>query len=533
MKVTIGQYNPKIADCASGLVYLKNLIAKAEQEKSEFIVLPELFLGGYPPKDLLFTSAFQAAISSGFQEIQQLSVQTSIPIAFGAPSFENGKIFNTGYIFHQGKILLKQHKTLLPSYGVFDEKRYFTKSNLWTIAQVNGQKVGLLICEDAWYAMLPGVYEIDPIEKLAPHNPDIILHLCASPFDTINPLNRRKVAISLSQKFQATVIQVNQVGLQDDLLFDGQSVVVTPSGEIHSAPAFEVSSLTFDSNVMPSNIAPISNLELIYKGVVLAISDYVEKSGFQKVVLGLSGGIDSALCATLAVAALGKDNVVGLLMPSPYSSTGSISDAQALAQNLGIETFQLGIHTLFADAQAALGPIGDLKSITQENLQSRIRGLLLMGYSNQKNALVLATGNKSELAVGYCTLYGDMNGALCPLGDLYKTQVYALSQWINLNFGELIPQNSITKPPSAELKPGQKDQDTLPDYDVLDTILALMIEKQLSAEEIAKQGFAIETVNWIAMQVRRNEYKRRQAGIIPRVSPIAFGSGRRIPILRI
>jgi NAD+ synthase (glutamine-hydrolysing) len=533
LKITIAQPHLRIADFDQTLLFLKESLQHAQNEGASFVVFPELFIGGYPPRDLWFEPGFWERVDHTLLQCCALSQDfTNITLVMGAPFRDATGTYNTAYLIENGQILFKQHKHLLPVYDVFDETRYFTPGPLATIIEHKGLRIGLLICEDAWAKEYPLRYKTDPIEHLTRLKPDLTFHLSASPFELHKPTVRNRVVCEAARRLGCPVVMVNQVGLHDDILFDGQSGIASAQGElVFSAPAFEKGIFTQDLSKPSLPRQMDEPLSLLEKGLCLGIRDYVYKSGFSKVVLGLSGGIDSALTAALAVHALGKENVTGMLMPSEFSSQGSLDDAHELAKTLGISTYTLGIQDLYHTFSSTLSQSDILATgLTLENLQSRIRGTLLMAYSNQTHALVLTTGNKSEMAVGYCTLYGDMNGALGVLGDLYKTQVYALAKWINRT-QEIIPLNSILKPPSAELRPDQKDQDSLPEYALLDAILKGLIEDLTPAQTLIENGYPEKWVTWTQKALHRTEYKRQQAPPLIRVSGKAFGSGRRHPIL--
>ncbi len=526
------QHNPTIGDFDQVLDQLTQAFRLSQKRQSELIVTPELAIGGYPARDLWLSSSFKTACQKALSQILAISTEfPKIGLLVGTPLYEQDRLYNAVVLIENGQILFTQYKTRLPTYDVFDEARYFTSNPSNGVLIYKGLTLGVLICEDAWGQDAPVSYSHDPVSDLLETNLDLILHISASPYDQTKIAKRHHVVSSLAKRANCPVIFVNQVGLQDDMLFDGGSFYCDKTGTIlDQYPQFEagIFSATTEPSAGEWPPVPSNTQQELFQAITLGIRDYVTKSGFEKVVLGLSGGIDSALVAALAVKALGPDKVTGLLMPSPYSSTGSLDDALALAKNLGIHTYTVPIHNLYTTALQTVETmtVSPPHSLTDQNLQARIRGLLVMAYSNETQALALATGNKSELAVGYCTIYGDMNGALTPIGDLYKTQVVALSHWINETFGDIIPKNTLTKPPSAELKPGQLDQDTLPPYDILDAILSQFVD-----ENRVVTDHDPVVVNQVLTLLKRNEYKRRQAPIIIRLSQKAFGAGRRLPVL--
>lgn len=535
MKISIAQLNPKIGAFDLIQAQIQSSVTHAIESGADLLVFPEAFVGGYPARDLWLHPDFKLGVEKTHSFVEALSqTYPNLGILIGSPMYD-GPLTNSALLYHGGALSHRYNKQLLPAYDVFDDSRYFTPTPCQPIVEFKGKKLGLLICEDAWAAYLPITYGADPVETLALLNPDIVIHLSASPFEIQKHQLRQTVQKELTQRLSCPVITVNQVGLQDDIVFDGASMGANAKGDlIFQLDGFSELITTIDLTSGPIASYP-SEIESIRKALVLSIRDYLQKTGFKKIVLGLSGGIDSAVTAALAVEALRSENVVGIMMPSLYSSEGSLIDAEQLAKNLGIQTHLMPITPMFEESLSQLCKglgLSALAGLTTENLQSRIRGQLLMAYSNQTGALVLSTGNKSEMAMGYCTLYGDMNGALCVLGDVYKTKVYELATHLNRP-KEVIPEASITKPPSAELRPDQTDQDSLPPYDTLDAILNLLIEGQKTSEDCVKAGFDETLVHRIKKQISINEHKRRQAALIPRITSKAFGSGRRIPILRV
>jgi NAD+ synthetase len=444
---------------------------------------------------------------------------------------------NAAVLLDKGELLLEQHKRLLPFYDVFDEQRYFSAARPQRVVELDGVRLAITICEDAWNDKnfwSRRLYAVDPMEELMRHKPAVHINLSSSPFwHTKRPIRRQMLA-AIARRDGIPVLMCNQVGGNDSLIFDGSSLALNERGElIAQAASFEEDLVLldpFDAREIP--IPEEDSTAAAYRALVLGTRDYVRKCGFKKVLVGLSGGIDSALVAAIARDALGAENVLAIGMPSQYSSAGSIDDSQRLAANLGIRFETIAIRGLFAEFSQALGPLfeGTKLDTTEENIQSRIRGDLLMALSNKFSALVLTTGNKSEMAVGYCTLYGDMVGALAVIGDLVKTRVYAVCRWLNRD-GEVIPAAILEKPPSAELRPDQKDTDSLPPYEVLDPILEAYVERYETPEQIARvNGFALELVQQVVRLVERSEYKRQQAAPVLKVTSKSFGMGRRFPI---
>ncbi len=543
MKIAMAQMNPVVGDISGNLQRIKELWVTCDQQETDLLVLPELFLVGYPPRDLLERPAFLDRVNAAIEEIVALSlVYKRTGILFGTPQ-RTGKtcghgLYNSALLIYQGEIMLTQHKSLLPTYDVFDEARYFDPAEQIETVTFKEMRLGVTICEDAWNEpdLWDGAvsYDFDPIAELTQKGIDLLINLSASPYF----LNKEDVRCRLLSKHarnhQVPVIYLNQVGANDELIFDGQSMFLDRYGEIVTfLPAFAEDVQIIDTAQKGEGIICITHdkMSYLYQSLVLGIHDYFRKCGFSRALIGLSGGIDSALTACLAVAALGQENVMGVSMPSVYSSAGSVDDARELAQNLNIEYKVIPIADIFKVYLTALEQhfAGKESDIAEENIQARIRGNLLMALSNKFGSMVLSTGNKSEVAVGYCTLYGDMCGSLSVLADVPKTVVYELSAYINRE-QEVIPWETIEKPPSAELKPDQVDQDTLPPYPVLDAILNYYIEENLSAADIINRGYEPETVRWVLQTVNRNEYKRKQAAPGLKVSSRAFGAGRRMPI---
>jgi NAD+ synthase (glutamine-hydrolysing) len=526
VKITLAQINPVIGDLAHNLALHREACQKAVEESSSLIIFPELSICGYPPKDLLTFPDFINRCQQIISQLCQLSVQwPNLTLIIGAPIQDNHhQLRNAALAIHNGIILSTYFKRCLPTYDVFDEHRYFKPGTSFGSVVVDGKKVGITICEDVW--KLPTAQLVDP-------RCDFIVNLSASPYE-VGKLDRRIQLFSTAAKEnQLPLLVVNQVGGNDDLIFDGGSMWFNPQGLLKAmGVCFKEDMMHRDTSQEVITITPAFNaINMIENALILGIRDYVHKCGFKQVVIGLSGGIDSTVTAVLAVEALGADNVLGVTMPSDYSSEGSVDDSQELAQNLGISCKILPISESYQTIIDSVSPLftSNKKDITEENIQARIRGLLLMALSNKSNRLVLTTGNKSELAVGYCTLYGDMSGGLSVLADVTKTQVYDLAHHINTR-KHRIPEAILQKAPSAELRPNQQDQDTLPPYDIIDAIIHAHIEKRQSISDIINTGFDKETVEWVINAIYKNEYKRQQSAPSLKITPAAFGSGRRFPI---
>jgi NAD+ synthase (glutamine-hydrolysing) len=542
MKIALAQINPTVGDIWGNSRKILQFIDQAKSRGAKVVVFPELSVIGYPPKDLLLKPRF---VDENIQAMRQIASKVSgIDAVVGyAERNENpvGRpLHNAVAVLRDGKVISRHFKTLLPTYDVFDESRYFEPGvdERQNIVNIAGRPMGLSICEDLWNdeKMVPRrLYHQNPIADLNTAGAQVMINASASPFVVGKHKFRVELFSSQVKQFGKPLVYVNQVGGNDELVFDGNSVVFDASGKvIAQAKDFEEDLLVVDlHNPEPLAQRTSSDIETIHKALILGLRDYVRKCGFSSVVLGLSGGIDSALTAALAVAALGKEKVVGVSMPSRFSSEHSIADAKRLAENLGIEFQIVPIKTIHDAYEETLTPVfeGRERDVTEENLQARVRGGILMAFSNKFNHLLLTTGNKSELAVGYCTLYGDMCGGLAVISDVPKTTIYQLSEFINKQAGrELIPRNSITKAPSAELRPNQTDQDSLPPYDLLDAILYRYVEEEKSAGEIVGEGFDAATVTRVIRLVDRSEYKRRQAAPGLKVTSRAFGFGRRMPI---
>ena len=539
MKIALAQINVTIGDFEGNTSKITSYILRAKEKGARLIVFPELSITGYPPRDFLEFDDFVENAGKVLEQLKPLSHDIGILVGLPTknPQHEGKNLHNTAVLLYDGKEIFRQHKTLLPTYDIFDEARYFEPANLWQVIEFAGKRLAVTICEDLWKLGNENpLYTINPMAKLMNRNPDIIINLSASPFDYQHARERIRVLRANVRAYDLPVVYVNYAGAQTDLIFDGGSLVIDKEGNIRKElPFFREELAFFDTGTLikpeQDNERPKEKIPLIHDALVTGIRDYFGKIGFRSAILGLSGGLDSAVTAVLAAEALGKENVTGVLMPSEFSSGYSITDAKALAKNLGINTETLPIKSVFDATLDVLNPYLDSTfDLTLENIQPRIRMIYLMALSNKFGHVLLNTSNKSELAVGYGTLYGDLAGGLSVLGDVYKTEVYELSRYINRN-KEIIPMNIITKPPSAELRPGQKDTDTLPPYEILDPILHLYIEERQSPEDIINRGFDEELVRRVLRMVNRNEFKRYQLAPVLRVSPKAFGMGRRMPIV--
>ncbi|MDY0280076.1 MAG: NAD+ synthase [Salinivirgaceae bacterium] len=546
MKIALAQLNYHIGNFELNTQKIINAVAEAKQQKADLVVFSELAICGYPPLDLLDKQWFIEETGRALNIIQLHC--TDIAVVIGAPSInsgENGKrLFNSAYVIDNGIIKKVINKTLLPTYDVFNETRYFESNQKFDTVEINGILIGITICEDIWHEQANSqrytkvkLYKNNPLDQLAQLNPALILNLSASPYSYYQENRRIDVLQRNAQNYGLPFIYVNQVGVNSDLIFDGASTVVNAKGEIVlQLKSFEeeLKIINFDriNKTRPIEYAFDNIVEKNRQAIVFGVREFFNKNGFKKAVLGLSGGLDSALVATLATEALGAENVTGILMPSEYSSDHSVTDALELAKNLGIKHHIIPIKSIFHPFLDALHPVfNNLPfGLTEENLQARIRGTILMAYSNKHGHILLNPSNKSEMAVGYSTMYGDMNGALSVIGDIYKTEVFAMAKLINKH-KEIIPTHIITKPPSAELRPDQKDSDSLPDYDILDKILFNFIERQLSANDIVEMGYNPKVVERIIKLVNNSEFKRFQAPPILRVSSKAFGQGRQMPLV--
>ncbi|MBC1193365.1 NAD+ synthase [Microcystis aeruginosa CS-558/01A06] len=547
MRIAIAQLNPIVGDIEGNAQRILEAAQTAFNQGAELLLTPELSLCGYPPRDLLLNLGFVEKMSQQLQLLsQQLPEKLAVLVGFveknpSATVRGEKPLFNSIALLKSQEIKQIFTKRLLPTYDVFDEDRYFASGKESQYFQIteNNVKIGVTICEDVWNDEQfwgQRQYAVNPIADLANLGVDLIVNLSASPYSVGKQKLRESLLSHSATRYNLPIVYVNQVGGNDDLIFDGDSVAFNRQGEvIYRAQAFTSSLelIEFNQDLLPAVIhpLPVDEDEEIYQALVLGVRDYVQKCGFKRVIFGLSGGIDSSLVAAIASDALGKENVLAVMMPSPYSSDHSISDAVALVNNLGIKSEKLAIKEIMNAYDQLLDGLfaGTDFGIAEENLQSRIRGNLLMALSNKFGHLLLSTGNKSEMAVGYCTLYGDMNGGLAVIADVPKTRVYSLCRWLNRH-GEIIPLNVINKAPSAELKPNQKDQDSLPPYEILDAILALLIDRHQSAEQIIAAGFEAEIVQKVIKLVKNAEFKRKQAPPGLKISDRAFGTGWRMPI---
>lgn len=528
LTLSIAQLNPIVGSFRHNIQLILEAIEQAKQEGADVVVFPELVITGYPPEDLLFRPAFIAKVEDALETIAKAT--DDITAIVGAPLQRNGALYNTACVLQNGKSIAEYAKQHLPNYRVFDEKRYFTAASENVVVEIAGHQVGLLICEDIW---MP-----EPIEALAQQDTEAVIVINASPFRVNKTQERLDMLATRANDHQLPIAYVNLVGGQDDLIFDGESLVVNHKGQlVYQAPTLEAGVYT---QVLPlAHAGEVCQLRdthphtLVYNALVLGVKDYVNKNGFPGIMLGLSGGIDSALTLAIAVDALGAENVEAVMMPFRYTADISIEDARKQANKLGVKYREIPIEPIFNSFMTALvDEFANLeRDVTEENLQARSRGVLLMAMSNKLGKMLLATGNKSEMSVGYATLYGDMAGGFAPLKDVFKTLVYDLSRYRNqLGDGEIIPDRVITRPPSAELAPDQIDEDSLPPYDILDAILCYFIEEYKSAEDIIALGYDSETVQRVTNLVLLSEYKRRQSAPGIRITKRAFGKDRRYPI---
>jgi NAD+ synthase (glutamine-hydrolysing) len=544
MKIGFAQLNLTVGDLSGNFEKIAGAYERLAAAGAELVLTPELAITGYPPQDLVFKSRF---VPENLEILKRLHARVgaaAMLVGFVDRNEGRGKPFhNAAALLESGKPMRKTHKSLLPTYDVFDEDRYFEPARRVEPFDLHGQKLGVTICEDIWtehYLPRP-FYDVEPVRGLIDQGADIIVNLSASPFSLHKPAIRHEMVGALARAYQRPICYCNAVGGNDQLVFDGNSIAVNAAGGlIAQLPSFCEDEAIVDTDQtrvieFRESKTPVD----LFAALSLGVRDYLRKCNFKSAVLGLSGGIDSAVVAAIAVDALGAENVVGVSMPSQYSSRGSIDDARALARNLGIKFLEIPITNAFATFKAQFDEIfaGRPENVTEENMQPRLRAMTLMALSNKFGHLLLTTGNKSELAVGYCTIYGDMAGGLAVISDVPKTMVYELARWINSDYAsragrdrEIIPRSTIEKPPSAELKPNQTDQDTLPPYDILDEILRLYVEENLSARDIIAHGFDEKTVRWVQRRVDLNEYKREQAAPGLKVTSRAFGVGRRMPI---
>lgn len=537
MNAGIAQINTTVGDFSGNADKILRAYRELVEAGADFVITPELAVCGYPPMDLVFRSGFIAAAE---RHVNALAIDTGkVPLIVGTvepnAAAHGRPCHNSAVVLQNGRRAATAHKSLLPTYDVFDEGRYFEPASAVATVEIAGRRAGLTICEDLWTSeYLPrDYYGRSPLRDLEQAGIDLLLNLSASPFESGKPAKRLTMLGDIARNLKVPLVYANLVGGNDQLVFDGHSLAFDADG----SPAAELAGFREEAALVripsdtPFPLTGHTDIADVHEALVLGLRDYLAKCGFKQVVIGLSGGIDSAVTAALAVTALGKDNVLGVTMPGPFSSQGSVDDSLALARNLGIEYRTVPIGGGFEAMEKQLAPVfaGRPPDIAEENLQARLRGMTLMALSNKLNRMVISTGNKSELAVGYCTIYGDMAGGMALISDVPKTMVYQLAAHINRH-GEVIPHGTIGKPPSAELRPDQKDQDTLPPYDVLDEILRLHVEEQLTSDEISARGFDADTVRWVAGKVDTNEYKRQQAAPGIKVTSKAFGIGRRVPI---
>ena len=542
MKITLAQLNPTVGDIRGNVAKVTQTLSQCSKDSPDLVVFPELFLVGYPPRDLLERPSFIARTEEAIRELSEVSQkypQTGIIVGAPQPGqHATGKgLHNSALLIYQGRLLFTQRKSLLPTYDVFDEARYFDPATDDPVVEFKDQTLGISICEDAWND--PALwhrptYSYDPIEVLAEKGADLIINIAASPFYRGKEKLRYDIVRSHATKHQIPFLFVNQVGANDELIFDGRSICLDGAGDLMAVlPPFveQVETISLDGTGIRDPYVPQEEIASVHQALVLGVRDYMDKCGFSSAILGLSGGIDSAVTCCIAVEAIGAENVVAVTMPGPYSSTGSIEDSRKLAESLSIRFEVIPILPAYEAYIKSLQDHfqGREPDITEENFQARIRGNILMALSNKFGHLVLSTGNKSELAVGYCTLYGDMSGGLSVIADVPKTMVYELAQYMNRD-SIIVPQEIVNKPPSAELRENQTDQDTLPPYEVLDEILHYYMDEHYSMAELLQHDFDPETVKWVIRSVDRNEYKRRQAVPGLKVTSKAFGIGRRMPI---
>jgi NAD+ synthase (glutamine-hydrolysing) len=548
MKIALSQLNFHIADFEGNREIITRSIKKAKSDGADLIVFSELAVCGYPPQDLLESKDFYENCRESVEMIAKHC--TNIAAIIGSPSINPNplgkKLYNSAFFLYDGKIQTVVHKALLPTYDIFDEYRHFEPCRDFHVVEFKEYRIALTICEDLWDDQpndnpfgKTKLYTISPMDELAKQSPDFIINIAASPFSYNKEKIKKQIFIDKAVRYKLPLFYVNQIGANTELIFDGGSMVIGANGKVFSEMDM------FQEDYMVYDVKPViagnfksepeiikEDVEKIHDALILGIRDYFRKMGFEKAILGLSGGIDSAVTLALATEALGKENVRVLLMPSQYSSDHSVYDAITLAENLDVRFDVIPIHDIFHQLENTFRPLfsGIEQDVTEENIQARVRGVMLMAVSNKFGHILLNTSNKSEAAVGYGTLYGDMNGGLSVLGDVYKTRVYELANFIN-RAKEIIPIHTIKKPPSAELRPGQLDSDSLPEYHILDQILHYYIEDQLSSDEIVKFGFEKQLTDRVIQMVNRNEYKRFQTPPILRVSSKAFGIGRRVPIV--
>lgn len=539
MKIALAQINPTVGDFAGNAAKIADFAERARAEGADLAVFPELAIMGYPPRDLLDHPEF---VRRGLEALESLASRLPMPTLVGFvarnQSGSGRPLHNSAALVMDGKVQSVHHKSLLPTYDVFDEDRYFEPGERPQLAQFRNRKLAVTICEDVWK---PGLgptqrYKFDPVAMLALQGAQALINLSASPFTLEKAAQRHDLLSGLAKKHRMPLIYVNQVGGNDELIFDGESMVFNSRGELVAmARAFDEDLRIVDLDALPAPVIlpPMDGAEAAFRALVLGTRDYLHKCGFKEAVLGLSGGIDSAVTAAIAAEALGPKNVLGVMLPSRFSSPGSLKDAQELVDNLGIRSLTIPIEGVHQASLDALAPAfaGRAPGLAEENIQARIRGMLLMALSNKFGMLLLTTGNKSELAAGYCTLYGDMCGGLAPINDAPKMLVYKIAHWLNRE-RKVIPPDSISKPPSAELRPNQTDQDSLPPYELLDNVLHAYIEEQKPASEIIASGVDPKVVMEVVRLIESSEYKRRQATPGLKITSRAFGYGRRIPVAK-
>lgn len=527
LSIALAQLNLRVGDIEGNSERMLQTVQEQQKAGSDLVMFSELALSGYPPEDLLFRDDFYQRCNSQLQRLQQASV--GIAILVGHPWREEGKLYNAVSLFDAGQLRARYFKQQLPNYGVFDEQRYFHPGDQCSVVELKGYRLGLLICEDLWRP--------EPVDAVKAAGAEILLSINASPYHHGKPYIRDALMAAHCQRTGIPLVYLNQIGGQDELVFDGCSKVFDATGQItHRLAAFaeQITCLELNESHIVSMVSPaleLPPLAQIYQALVLSVRDYVTHNGFKGAILGLSGGIDSALTLAIAVDALGKENVQAVMMPFRYTADISIADAKEEADILGVEFDIMSIKPMFDAFMGQLSPMfaGTEPDITEENLQARCRGVILMALSNKRRRIVLTTGNKSEVAVGYCTLYGDMAGGFDVLKDVPKTWVFKLSEYRN-RLSYVIPQRVIDRPPSAELAPDQCDQDSLPPYDILDAILAGYVEQDKSIAALVAEGFTEATVRQVIRLVDLNEYKRRQAAVGPRITARSFGKDRRYPI---
>lgn len=543
MHLGLAQLNTIVGDLPGNRRKIIDAYQSLVAQGAELVVFPELVVCGYPPRDLLFKRRFVSDVEASLAEIaaQVGEVPALIGTVAANPSGRGRSCYNAAAFCHQGKVVQTAHKCLLPTYDVFDEDRYFEPAEQCTVIEHRGRRIGVTICEDIWTH--PNIstrrlyHGLRPVKQLAAQNCDLMVNLSASPWHHGKGHVRQALVTDAAKLLGCPVVYVNAVGGNDELIFDGRSLVADARGTVTFGLAafhedLEVIDTTAQQPLLDRSFAQ-DDMKDMFDALVLGLRDYAHKSGFKRALVALSGGIDSALVAVIAAEAFGRENLIGVSLPSAISSQHSRDDARILAEHLGIRFETIAIADAVNACEAALGPVfaGRPPDVTEENIQARIRGVLMMALSNKFGSLLLTTGNKSEVAVGYCTLYGDMAGGLAVISDVFKTQVYALARWLNRE-EEVIPWNTINKAPSAELRPGQKDQDSLPPYEQLDAILQAYVEEGLSRRDLIDKGFPADVVADVARKVDLNEYKRKQAAPGLKITPLAFGVGRRIPIVQ-